>query len=85
MHTLKGLALGTISLCVLGLSTSVLAVDLDSVKKKTEAVKGHAENVKKEGGEVKQSVKDMTAQDAMKNTGEMKDEGKKLKDVVTGK
>jgi len=27
----------------------------------------------------------MKAQDAMKNTGEMKDEGKKLKDAATGK
>ena len=48
-------------------------------------MKGQAENVKEEGGEVKQSVKDTKAQDAMKNAGEMKDEGKKLKDAATGK
>ena len=36
----------------------------------------------KEGGEVQQSAKDMKAQDAMKNAGEMKAEGMKLKDVL---
>jgi len=41
--------------------------------------------VKKEGGEVQQSAKDMKAQDAMKNAGEMKDKGMKLKDATTGK
>ena len=41
--------------------------------------------MKKEGGEAKQCAQDMKAQDAMKNTGEMKDEGKKLKDPATGK
>jgi hypothetical protein len=48
-------------------------------------VKGQAENVKKEGGETIQSVKDMKAQDAMKNAGEAKDERKKLKDAAMGK
>ncbi|HJS66714.1 MAG TPA: hypothetical protein VJ760_05215 [Nitrospiraceae bacterium] len=54
-------------------------------EEKVETVRGQAENVKKEGGEAKQSAQDMKAQDAMKNTGEMKDEGKKLKDAATGK
>ena len=52
------------------------------MKKKVETSKGQVENVKKEGGEVKQNVQDMKAQDAMKNTGEMKAEGMKLKDAV---
>lgn len=55
------------------------------MKQKVETVKGQAENVKKEGGETAQSAKDLKAQDAMKNAGETKDEGKKLKDAVTGK
>lgn len=41
--------------------------------------------MKKEGGETTQSAKDMKAQDAMKNAGEMKTEGMKLKDAATGK
>ena len=53
--------------------------------KKAETVKGQAEKVTKEGGEVKQSAQDMKAQEAMKNTGEMKDEGKKFKDAAMGK
>ena len=61
------------------------AVDMGAMKQKVEAAKGQAENVKKEGGETAQSAKDMKAQDAMKNAGEMKDEGKKLKDTVMGK
>ncbi len=68
-----------------GLSTSAWAVDMGAMKQKVEAVKGQAENVKKEGGETAQSAKDLKAQDAMKNAGEAKDEGKKLKDAVTGK
>jgi len=55
------------------------------MKQKVETVKGQAENVKKEGGEIAQSAKEMKAKDAMKNAGEAKDEGKKLKDAVTGK
>ncbi len=55
------------------------------MKKKAETAKGQAENVKKEGGETKQSAQNMKAQDAMKNAGEMKSEGMKLKDTVTGK
>ena len=55
---------------------------MDAMKKKVETSKGQVENVKKEGGEVKQNVQDMKAQDAMKNTGEMKAEGMKLKDAV---
>ena len=74
-----------LSVFVIGLTASAWAVDMDAMKKKGETVKGQAENVKKEGGEVKQDVKDMKAQDAMKNAGEMKTEGMKLKDTVTGK
>lgn len=70
---------------VIGLTTSAWAVDMDAMKKKVETVKGQTESVKKEGGEVKQDVKDMKAQDAMKNAGETKSEGMKLKDTVTGK
>ena len=73
----------TVVIC--GLSQSVWAVDMGAMKQKVETVKGQAENVKKEGGETAQSAKDLKAQDAMKNAGEMKDEGKKLKDAVTGK
>jgi hypothetical protein len=51
------------------------------MKMKVETVKGQTENVKKEGGEVKQSAQNMKVQDAMKNTGEMKSEGMKLKDA----
>ena len=58
---------------------------MGAMKKKAETEKGQAENVKKEGGETKQSAKDMKAQDAMKNAGEMKSEGMKLKDTATGK
>lgn len=68
-----------------GLTTSSWAVDMGAMKQKVEAAKGQAENVKKEGGETVQSAKDMKTQDAMKNAGEMKDEGKKLKDTVMGK
>jgi hypothetical protein len=70
---------------VIGLTASAWAVDMDAMKKKVETVKGQAENVKKEDGEAKQSAQDMKAQDAMKNTGKMKGEGMKLKNVVTGK
>ena len=74
-----------LSVFVIGLTASAWAVDMDAMKKKAETVKGQAENVKKEGCEVKQSAKDMKAQDAMKNAGETKSEGMKLKDTVTGK
>ena len=70
---------------VIGLTASAWAVDMGAMKKKVETVKGQAENVKKEDGEAKQSAQDMKAQDAMKNTGKMKGEGMKLKNVVTGK
>lgn len=72
----------TVVIC--GLSQSAWAVDMGAMKQKVETVKGQAENVKKEGGETAQSAKDLKAQDAMKNAGEMKDEGKKLKDAVMG-
>jgi hypothetical protein len=74
-----------LSVFVISLTASAWAVDIDAMKKKVETVKGQAGNVKKEGGEVKQSAQDMKAQDVMKNTGEMKGEGMKLKDAVTGK
>ena len=74
-----------IAVFFIGLATSTWAVDMGTMKQKVEAAKGQVENVKKEGGETAQSAKDMKAQDAMKNAGEMKDEGKKLKDAVTGK
>ena len=74
-----------LTIVMLGLSTSVWAVDMGAMKQKVETVKGQAENVKKEGGETSQSAKEMKAKDAMKNAGEMKDEGKKLKDAVVGK
>lgn len=70
---------------VIGFTASTWAVDMGAMKQKVETVKSQAENVKKEGGETTQSAKDLKAQDAMKNAGEMKDEGKKLKDAVTGK
>jgi hypothetical protein len=74
-----------VSVFVIGLTGSAWAVDMDAMKKKVETVKGQAENVKKEGGETKQSAQDMKAQDTMKNAGEMKSEGMKLKDAATGK
>jgi len=74
-----------VTVFLVGLTASAWAVDMGAMKQKVETVKGQAENVKKEGGETTQSVKDMKAQDAMKNAGEAKAEGKKLKDAVTGK
>ena len=74
-----------VTVFLVGLSTSAWAVDMGTMKQKVETVKGQAENVKKEGGEAVQSAKDLKAKDATKNAGEMKDEGKKLKDAVTGK
>ena len=74
-----------LTVVMFGLGQSAWAVDMGAMKQKVETVKGQAENVKKEGGETAQSAKDLKAQDAMKNAGEMKDEGKKLKDAVTGK
>lgn len=85
MNTRTSVTWSALSMFVIGLTTPAWAVDLDAMKKKAETAKGHVENVKKEGGEVKQSAKEMKTQETMKNAGEMKDEGKKLKDVVTGK
>ncbi len=85
MKTRMALVCAALSVFVLGLTASAWAVDMDAMKKKVETVKGQAENVKKEGGETTQSAKDMKAQDAMKNAGETKDEGKKLKDAAMGK
>jgi len=74
-----------LSVFTIGLTASAWAVDLDAMKKKVETVKGQAESVKKEGGETKQNAQDMKTQDTMKNAGEMKGEGMKLKDTVTDK
>ena len=85
MKTGTSLVWAALPVFVIGLTTAAWAVDMDAMKKKVETVKGQAENVKKEGGEVKQSATDMKAPDAMKNAGEMKNEGMKLKDAATGK
>ncbi len=74
-----------VTISMLGLGSAVWAVDLGAMKQKAETVKEQAGNVKKEAGETTQSAKDMKAKDAMKNAGEAKDEGKKLKDAVMGK
>ncbi len=79
------LVCAALTVVIVGLDQAVWAVDMGAMKQKVETVKGQAENVKKEGGETAQSAKDLKAQDAMKNAGEMKDEGRKLKDAVTGK
>lgn len=75
----------SLTACIIGFSTSAWSVDMGAMKQKVETVKGQAENVKKEGAETTQSAKDIKVQDAMKNAGETKDEGKKLKDAVMGK
>jgi hypothetical protein len=85
MKTRTSTVWAALSVFVIGLTTSAWAADMDAMKKQAETVKGQAEKVTKEGGEVKQSAQDMKAQEAMKNTGEMKDEGKKLKDAAMGK
>lgn len=85
MQRRKSLVGAAVTLVMVGLGSAVWAVDMGAMKQKVETVKGQAENVKKEGGETAQSAKDLKAQDAMKNAGEAKDEGKKLKDAVTGK
>lgn len=79
------LVCAALTVVIVGLDQAVWAVDMGAMRQKVETVKGQAENVKKEGGETAQSAKDLKAQDARKNAGEMKDEGKKLKDAVTGK
>jgi uncharacterized protein with gpF-like domain len=85
MKTRTALVCASCTIFMISLTTSVWAVDMGAMKQKVETVKGQAENVKKEGAETTQSAKDMKAKDAMKNTGEMKDEGKKLKDAAMGK
>ncbi len=85
MKTRTSIIYAALSVFVIGLTASAWALDMDAMKKKGETVKGQAQNVKKEGGETTQSAKDMKAQDAMKNAGEMKTEGMKLKDAATGK
>jgi len=85
MNTTTRLVLTAISAFSLTFTVSAFAADLDTMMKKTDTAKGHVESIKKEGGEGKQNVKDLKTQETMKNAGQMKDDGKKLKDVVTGK
>ena len=85
MKMKTSLVCAALSVFMVGLTASAWAVDMDAMKKKVETVKGQAENVKKEGSETKQNTQDMKVQDAMKNAGETKSEGMKLKDTVTGK
>jgi hypothetical protein len=85
MKTRRALVCASLTVFMISLTTSVWAVDMGAMKQKVETVKGQAGNVKKEGAETTQSAKDMKAKDAMKNAGEMKDEGKKLKDAAMGK
>ena len=85
MSTTTRLMLATISAFCLGFTVSAFAADLDTITKKADTAKGHVESIKKEGGEAKQNVKGLKAQETMKNAGQMKDDGKKLKDVVMGK
>lgn len=85
MNTRTTLACMVLAGSLISFVASSWAVDMGAMKQKVETVKGQAETVKKEGGETTQSAKEMKAKDAMKNAGEMKDEGKKLKDTVTGK
>jgi len=85
MKTKAILLCTTLAFFSTGLVTTAWAVDMGAMTQKVETVKEQAGNVKKEGGETAQSAKEMKAKNAMKNAGEMKDEGKKLKDAVTGK
>jgi outer membrane lipoprotein-sorting protein len=85
MNTTTRLVLASISTFALGFTISAFAADLDTMMKKADTAKGHVESIKKEGGEAKQNVKDLKTQETMKNASQMKDDGKKLKDVVTGK
>jgi hypothetical protein len=85
MKTQASLLCAAVTFLGIGLTTSTWAVDMGAMKQKVETVKVQAENVKKEGGETVQSAKDMKAKDATKNAGEMKDEGKKLKDAAMSK
>jgi hypothetical protein len=85
MNTTTRLVLAAISAFSLAFTVSAFAADLDTMMKKTDTAKGHVESITKEGVEGKQNVKDFKTQETMKNAGQMKDDGKKLKDVVTGK
>lgn len=85
MKTRANLLCVSVALLGISLTTSAWAVDMGAMKQKVETVKSQAGTVKKEAGETTQSAKDMKAKDAMKNAGEMKDEGKKLKDAAMGK
>ena len=85
MNMTKQLVQVALTVFVLSVTASAFATDVDTMMKKAEAAKGHADNIKKEGGEAKQNVKDLKAPETMKNASNAKDEGKKLKDVVTGK
>jgi hypothetical protein len=85
MNMTTKLVLAAISAFSLTFTVSAFAVDLDTMMKKTDTAKGHVESIKKEGGEGKQNVKDLKTQETMKNAGQMKDDGKNLQDLVTGK
>ncbi len=85
MKTKAILLCATLALLGTGLVTATWAVDMGAMKQKVETVKEQAGNVKKQAGETTQSAKEMKAKDAMKNAGETKDEGKKLKDAAMGK
>ena len=82
MNIRTTLAYVVVAASLIGFTTATWAVDMGAMKQKVETVKEQAGNVKKEAGEATQSAKDMKAKDAMKNAGEMKDEGKKLKDAM---
>jgi cell division protein FtsL len=85
MNTATRLVLTAISAFFLAFTVSAFAADLDTLMKKTDTAKGHVESIKKEGGEAKQNVKDLKTQETMKNAGQIKDDGKNLKDLATGK
>jgi len=85
MNTTTRLVLAAISVFSLAFTASDFAADLDTMMKETDTAKAHVVSIKKESGEGKHTVKDSKAQKTMKNVGQMKDDGKNLKDVVTGK
>lgn len=52
MKSRTSLAWPALPMFVIGLKTSAWAADMDAMKRKAETVKGQAEKVTKEGGEV---------------------------------
>lgn len=85
MKTLQIVSIAAVSLFVAGFTASAMAADLDTIQKKIETGTGHAENIKKDGSQGAQNAQGLKVPETMKNAGNAKDEGKKLKDVVTGK